>query len=100
MSPPLLQSHVRQRSPDVHVVPGASMMFLVAGSFLGGVVTGSLSFFRLLYGTKRRTGPVCPEQRGDGETDEINTTSNNSCFKLEKNEMKNKSLKCICYTKL
>lgn len=62
VSPPLLQSHVRQRSPDVHVVPGASMMFLVAGSFLGGVVTGSLSFFRLLYGTKRRTGPVCPVQ--------------------------------------
>lgn len=72
---PLRQSYVRLRSPDIHVVPGASVIFLVAGSsFFGGVTGGSLSFFRLLYGTKRRTGPVWSRQRGDRETDEINVS--------------------------
>lgn len=46
------------------MVPGANVMFLVAVSFLGGATADSLSFFRLLYGTKRRTGPVCNKDSG------------------------------------
>lgn len=47
------------RSADVQVVPGGSVMLLETGSsFLGGLMGGSVSFFRLLYGTKSRTGPV------------------------------------------
>lgn len=72
------------------MVPGASVMFLVVGSFLGGVTTGSLSFLRLLYGTKRRIGPVCPNHREDrdGENQDKSHKSSND-FKIIRCRKKN-----------